>query len=230
MDGSRVEEMTIGEECISTSNDEDKKFVSQAVAFVIGHGRNGFVPLCASVATLLKEQARLKQENESLYQQLTLLRSKLLAEQSDISTENRLIESSSKFSAPSSVEDIIISENTSSYDINKIKYSTKNDQKTTSIILKGCLCMNCSKAPGGSRMFKTPLKKGDKVVILGELCGTVQYVGHIDSQGFSEVFVGLYLDEAVGDSNGSIGGKTYFSVPERYGLFVPLSYVCCQMS
>lgn len=41
-----------------------------------------------------------------------------------------------------------------------------------------------------------PLKKGDKVVISGELMGTVCYIGHVDKLSFPEIYVGLHLDEA----------------------------------
>ncbi|GFS89185.1 CAP-Gly domain-containing protein [Nephila pilipes] len=77
MDSEDTETVISKDDKISTAEEEiDKKFVSQAVAFVIGHTRNGFVALCASVATLLKEQAKLKLENESLKQQISLLQCK----------------------------------------------------------------------------------------------------------------------------------------------------------
>jgi len=50
-----------------------------------------------------------------------------------------------------------------------------------------------------------------------ELKGTVKYFG---LQNQREV-VGLDLDEAYGDSDGSLDGKRYFDCPEFHGLFVP---------
>ncbi|XP_054715205.1 uncharacterized protein LOC129224684 [Uloborus diversus] len=167
-----------------SSSEEDRKYVSKAVAFVMGHARSGFVSLCAGLATLFKEKAKLKDEVEELRQELELAKSELCMQ--------------------------------------------KECHPETFKYLKGCACANCRKKK--QQQFESispPLNNGDKIVISGEICGTVCYVGHIDSLQKSEIYVGLCVDEAIGDSDGSVGEKTYFRVPSRHGFVVPLSHVLC---
>jgi len=56
-------------------------------------------------------------------------------------------------------------------------------------------------------------------VIVGERRGEVKYVGKIIelANGF---WVGVQLDEPQEDSNGSVGHKSYFTCPDKYGLYV----------
>lgn len=64
-----------------------------------------------------------------------------------------------------------------------------------------------------------PLEKGEKVVIRGEICGVVQYVGHVDSLNFPEIYVGLRLSQC--------SKYCYNFKSPNYGLFiiyVPLSF------
>lgn len=39
-----------------------------------------------------------------------------------------------------------------------------------------------------------PLRHGEKVVIQGELWGVVQYIGHIESLDFPQIYVGVQLE------------------------------------
>ena len=41
-----------------------------------------------------------------------------------------------------------------------------------------------------------PLEIGAKVIIRGELCGTVEYVGHVEALDFPEIQVGIKFSEA----------------------------------
>ncbi|XP_065913818.1 uncharacterized protein [Dysidea avara] len=52
---------------------------------------------------------------------------------------------------------------------------------------------------------------GDRVLVDGYLPGVVKYVGDLDSDFInSQVYVGVKLDDPVGDSDGIINGKRYF--------------------
>ncbi|GIY59381.1 CAP-Gly domain-containing protein [Caerostris extrusa] len=222
MDSEDFETVVSKENKVCTEEeDTDKKFVSQAVAFVIGHTRNGFVALCASVATLLKEQAKLKLENESLKQQIAQLQCKYSIElPENIFDKNCSSTKNNACKFPCSKETLHI-------ELSKQhKFRRKDFQVKKYRALKGCLCNSCINE-AENKMLSAPLRKGDRVVITGEICGTVCYIGHVESLSFPEIYIGLYLDEAVGDTNGSVGKKRYFSVPQGYGLFAPLWNVCC---
>ena len=56
-------------------------------------------------------------------------------------------------------------------------------------------------------------------VTVGERRGEVKYVGKIPELA-NGYWVGVQLDEPMGDSNGSISTSEYFSCYEKYGLFV----------
>jgi len=56
-------------------------------------------------------------------------------------------------------------------------------------------------------------------VIIGKRWGEVKFVGKVDKLG-KGYWVGIKLDEPLGDTTGSIDGNTYFSVPDKYGLFI----------
>ncbi|CAL1296825.1 unnamed protein product [Larinioides sclopetarius] len=218
MNSEDLETAALQDNKFPTAEEEiDKKFVSQAVAFVIGHTRNGFVALCASVATLLKEQAKLKSENEALKQQVSHLQLKLESEK--LAFESKRAVSENRGNQSPSFDEI------SHSDFPKIK--RKDLQQKGYKALKGCICSSCANILENADVISAPLRKGERVVISGEICGTVCYVGHVESLSFPEIFIGLYLDEAVGDTNGSVGKKRYFSVPQGYGLFAPLWNVCC---
>ncbi|GBM95524.1 hypothetical protein AVEN_44996-1 [Araneus ventricosus] len=218
MNSEDLETAALQENKFPTAEEEiDKKFVSQAVAFVIGHTRNGFVALCASVATLLKEQAKLKSENESLKHQISQVQFKLESEKLAFERERSLSENR-EYKLPSVDE---------SFHSEWPKIKRKDLQHRGYKALRGCICSSCANILENADVLSAPLRKGERVVISGEICGTVCYVGHVESLSFPEIFIGLYLDEAVGDTNGSVGKKRYFSVPQGYGLFAPLWNVCC---
>ncbi|KAG8183119.1 hypothetical protein JTE90_024428 [Oedothorax gibbosus] len=203
MNAECFESVTLKESKMS-STDEDKKFVSHAVAFVIGHTRNGsMVPLCASIATMLKL------ENESLKQQVTKLQSQLHSQASKGFNCDLDSDLQKQFNL-----------------LLQFKSNRKKHKHKSYKALKGCLCDSCEKSLDESAI-RPPLKKGDKVVISGEISGTVCYIGHVDKLSFPEIFVGLHLDEAVGDCNGSIEEKIYFETPPGYGMFAPLWSICC---
>lgn len=207
---------------ISTDDGEDKKFVSQAVAFVIGHARNGFVSLCASVASLLKEQSRLKQENDSLQQEISYLKT-------NSSRHNKLYKESHHTEVNISVKKLSSYKNESINNTEKIPKSAMLIKLSKQLPYKkimGCICSLCC-ANKIDFPLTAPLEKGMKVIIRGELCGSVEYVGHVETLNFPEIHVGIKFNEAVGDSDGSIHKKVYFSVPKNHGMFVPLPYVCC---
>ena len=54
--------------------------------------------------------------------------------------------------------------------------------------------------------------------------GEVKFVGIVKDLGFG-FWVGVQLDEPMGDSNGSVKGKSYFSCENKYGVFVRPDYV-----
>ncbi|XP_015925409.1 uncharacterized protein [Parasteatoda tepidariorum] len=204
---------------LSTSEEDDKKFASEAVKFVIGHTRNGFVSLCASVATLLKEKANLEKENESLKGQ--------------IESHKKSLNPPFELNSLNQVENCLSYYGTSKFvrDVDQIK-SFKFRRKDVCQVYRSvryCLCKVCAKELMQDKI-SPPLKNGDRIVVAGEICGSVVYFGHIDELNFPEIFVGLHLDEAVGDCNGTINRKTYFEVPSAYGLLVPLFNVCCIMN
>ena len=67
--------------------------------------------------------------------------------------------------------------------------------------------------PGGDR------KLGDRVAVDGYDCiGTVQFVG--DHKSEAEPQVGVELDEAVGENNGTVDGHGYFNCPPKCGVLV----------
>lgn len=71
-----------------------------------------------------------------------------------------------------------------------------------------------------------------KLINVGDRCllgdgtrrGEVMYVGKCKEMGFG-FFVGVRLDEPMGDMNGAIGGKKYFECENNYGMMVRPNYV-----
>lgn len=71
-----------------------------------------------------------------------------------------------------------------------------------------------------------------KLINVGDRCllgdgtrrGEVMYVGKCKEMGFG-FFVGVKLDEPMGDMNGSVGGNKYFECENNYGLMVRPNYV-----
>ncbi|CAL1528730.1 unnamed protein product [Lymnaea stagnalis] len=69
-----------------------------------------------------------------------------------------------------------------------------------------------------------PIKLGTRVEVIGKgVIGTVAYIGTtVFSQG---KWVGVVLDEPKGKNNGTVQGKTYFTCPDDYGIFVRQSQI-----
>ena len=64
------------------------------------------------------------------------------------------------------------------------------------------------------------IKTGNRCEVFSSGCrGEVKFVGKIRSHGFG-FFVGIQLDEPVGDGNGSLEGVNYFSCPKKFAKFV----------
>ena len=61
-------------------------------------------------------------------------------------------------------------------------------------------------------------RQGDRCVVNGTHHGVVQFVGMIGPLG-PGLWVGVQLDEPVGNSNGKVGGRTLFGCPPRHGGF-----------
>jgi tubulin-folding cofactor B len=54
--------------------------------------------------------------------------------------------------------------------------------------------------------------------------GEVKYVGKVKGMGYG-FWIGIALDEPMGDSNGSFGDKQYFVCENNYGIFLRPTYV-----
>ena len=56
--------------------------------------------------------------------------------------------------------------------------------------------------------------------------GVVRYMGVMDSKfEDGELFAGIKLDDPVGEHDGVVKGKRYFSCPDKHGIMVPASHV-----
>ena len=56
--------------------------------------------------------------------------------------------------------------------------------------------------------------------------GQVKFIGLVPYLGYG-FFVGVKLDEPLGDSDGKVKGKKYFDCDNKYGIFVRPDYVKC---
>ena len=73
-----------------------------------------------------------------------------------------------------------------------------------------------------------------KNVHIGDRCllgdgtrrGEVKYVGKVGDLGYG-YFVGVLLDEPMGDCDGTYKGKKYFECNKNYGIFVRPTYIKC---
>lgn len=81
--------------------------------------------------------------------------------------------------------------------------------------------------------------KGDRVMIQSKITGEekmnvtglVKYVGKLGNGGnTSSMFVGLKLDQPVGDTDGHVAGKQYFQCPPNQGKVVKLSDIHAKMN
>lgn len=69
-------------------------------------------------------------------------------------------------------------------------------------------------------------KIGDRVLVHGETAGVVRYVGDLDS-GYTndQVYVGVKLDDPVGEHDGVYMDKRFFKCPSRHGIIVPIEAI-----
>ncbi|EGD72410.1 hypothetical protein PTSG_00430 [Salpingoeca rosetta] len=71
------------------------------------------------------------------------------------------------------------------------------------------------------RLPKLPFKVGDRVLVTGDRVGLVRWVGRLDTPYINpNIHVGVHLDDPIGDTDGVLKGKRYFSCPEQHGVFV----------
>ncbi|XP_041116503.1 uncharacterized protein LOC121321565 isoform X2 [Polyodon spathula] len=91
LDGSILSNRQSGTECYPESDclREDKQIASKAVLFVINSARKGAVPLCSSIAELLRENRRLQKTVEAQKRLIKLLRSTPPAFQDCSSTDSQ---------------------------------------------------------------------------------------------------------------------------------------------
>lgn len=62
---------------------------------------------------------------------------------------------------------------------------------------------------------------GDRVLVDGIWTGVVRYFGNLDgSYGMNKTFVGIKLDDPVGEHDGIFDGKRYFRCPSKHGVMV----------
>lgn len=88
-------------------------------------------------------------------------------------------------------------------------------------------------SPAGMRTpLRTPglnssLQVGERVIVASATGGTkIGILRYLGSTEFAPgEWAGIELLTAMGKNNGSVGGKTYFTCKEKYGLFVPSSKV-----
>lgn len=90
-----------------------------------------------------------------------------------------------------------------------------------------------SPAPSGVRS-RTPsanssvcegseMRLGDRVLVVGQRTGVVQYYG--ETSFAPGLWLGIELDKPSGKNDGSVGGVRYFSCPPKHGVFAPPSRV-----
>ncbi|XP_055016158.1 CAP-Gly domain-containing linker protein 4 isoform X1 [Boleophthalmus pectinirostris] len=67
------------------------------------------------------------------------------------------------------------------------------------------------------------VRLGDRVLVVGQRTGVVQYCGEtVFAPG---LWLGIELDKPSGKNDGSVGGVRYFSCPPKHGVFAPPSRV-----
>ncbi|XP_059153165.1 CAP-Gly domain-containing linker protein 3-like isoform X2 [Physella acuta] len=67
------------------------------------------------------------------------------------------------------------------------------------------------------------LSLGDKILVGGMKNGILRYCGPAEFA--SGVWAGVELDEPAGKNNGTVGGVSYFTCPNNYGIFAPISKI-----
>uniref|UniRef100_A0A4W3GJT0 CAP-Gly domain containing linker protein family member 4 n=1 Tax=Callorhinchus milii TaxID=7868 RepID=A0A4W3GJT0_CALMI len=85
------------------------------------------------------------------------------------------------------------------------------------------LLTNYDHISGKALLMSLGLKLGERVMIAGQKLGTLRFCGTTEFA--SGQWAGIELDEPEGKNDGSVGGIQYFSCPDKYGIFAPLSKV-----
>lgn len=67
------------------------------------------------------------------------------------------------------------------------------------------------------------VRLGDRVLVVGQRTGVVQYYGETNFA--PGLWLGIELDKPSGKNDGSVGGVRYFSCPPKHGVFAPPSRV-----
>ncbi|KAM9842762.1 CAP-Gly domain-containing linker protein 4 [Aulostomus maculatus] len=67
------------------------------------------------------------------------------------------------------------------------------------------------------------LRLGDRVLVVGQRTGVVQFYGKTSFA--PGLWLGIELDKPSGKNDGSVGGVRYFSCPPKHGVFAPPSRV-----
>ncbi|CAL8285723.1 unnamed protein product [Lota lota] len=76
----------------------------------------------------------------------------------------------------------------------------------------------------GSSVFEGPdVHLGERVLVVGQRTGVVQFYGHTSFA--PGLWLGIELDKPSGKNDGSVGGLRYFSCPPKHGVFAPPSRV-----
>ena len=106
-----------------------------------------------------------------------------------------------------------------------------------------CNCSNCKQVEvdlnsiscptfgRASKLKQVALKAGDRVLVDGQWPGFVRYIGNLDGSYISsDVFIGIKLDDPVGEHDGILDGKRYFRCPDKHGVIVPRKRVSLVLS
>lgn len=106
-----------------------------------------------------------------------------------------------------------------------------------------CNCSNCKQVKVGINTMSCPsfgkaskqkqvaLKTGDRVLVDGQWPGFVRYIGDLDGSYISsDHFIGIKLDDPVGEHDGILDGKRYFKCPDKHGVIVPRKRVILVLS
>lgn len=98
----------------------------------------------------------------------------------------------------------------------------------------GCRCYACrhvrrnnkdvfKRGAGKGSTGSIPLfRSGTRCILTGGRTGTIRWCGFLDSEFVqSQIYVGVHLDDRIGNHDGVIQKKRYFKCPPGHGVFVP---------
>lgn len=91
----------------------------------------------------------------------------------------------------------------------------------------GCRCTACKDLPLALTPTKPvplkrqPFKVGDRVILSEDLTGVIKWFGLLDEYApGQEIYVGVHLDDPVGEHDGMFGKKRFFRCPQYHGTIV----------